>query len=412
MEAVQNTRTVVLNLLPPTATKEELLLRLRNDYRGACQHNLEVAQELDTSTQAELQEETYDNIRERYGFQSQVAIDTVHQAHEVWKANNGKEFKNHPPIRFNTPRSGKIATTDRDNPVAVMATYTDHDRIAIPIQQDGAYHRLQRFLGQGYNYTQFRLAQKRSGDWCILLTLKKEFPVYEESAAQTVLGIDIGTNILAAITVRTAEGKNVEQHYYGQDLCDPKRDIGIRRSKLRRYADKGPNSPKARKKLRKLREYETDLTHTRCYQIAHQLVDLAKQHRSIIVLENLEGLRDAEGSRKSNRKNKRAPYSKFREAVEAVATRNGVPVEILTKDETRNTSQECSRCGKKGSRSEKGYFACNRCGYEANDDRNASANVARRYLNREDTTLGAEPVSGPTSGNQSPKGELPVSGVD
>ena len=42
------------------------------------------------------------------------------------------------------------------------------------------------------------------------------------------------------------------------------------------------------------------------------------------------------------------------------------------------TSQNCSNCGKVGSRS-KGYFVCNHCGYSLNADLNASFNLAKHH---------------------------------
>lgn len=113
---------------------------------------------------------------------------------------------------------------------------------------------------------------------------------------------------------------------------------------------------------------------TRCYQVAHKIVDLAKKFDACIVIEDLTALKNARGNRKSNRKTKRMPYHKFREAIESVAAQEGI---VVLLGDPRDTSKTCYKCGEIGSRNG-AYFKCPNCGHQANADRNASVNVALR----------------------------------
>jgi len=164
----------------------------------------------------------------------------------------------------------------------------------------------------------------------------------------------------------------VKQLYLGQDVGNRQRDISLRRSKLRSHADNG--SRYERQTLRRLRRDESSYIATRCWQVAHEIVELAEHCNAFIAMEDLDGLKNARGNRKGSRKAKKMPYHKFRVALESVA---GQDRRLLVAVHTRGTSPICSRCGGIGVRSG-ADFECPRCGYEANADRNASVNIVIR----------------------------------
>jgi ribosomal protein L37E len=86
---------------------------------------------------------------------------------------------------------------------------------------------------------------------------------------------------------------------------------------------------------------------------------------------------------------------------EILAYQNGVEV---TKVKARNTSKTCSRCGELGHRN-RSYFRCPHCGYEANSDRNASVNIARRL---QESLSGRDQAGTPTTSSQTPGRGAPV----
>lgn len=369
METV--TKTIRLNILEPTTIKLDRLNALSTEYLRACNFFLDVLKSNNVRSKYTLQHLYYSDIKRSTNLQAQLIVDACK---DVWiqrgKIEKIKKFKRM-PIRFNVPRSGSFSETERGNPVVSVATL-NKKRVAIPIRQDGAYDRFTAFREEGYDFAQFTL-QQRDGNWTVLVTLKKDFVVPNPKPTQKVLGVDIGTNVLATISVYNPIKKTIlKQLYLGKDVSQTKRNIGIRRSKLQ---EKRKISWKARRALGKLRGYETRFTKTRCFEIAHQIVNIAKKYNATIAIEDLKHLNRAKLGRRNNRKVKRMPYFIFRQALESVAWQNGVSVTAVS---PRDTSKTCSRCGIKGSVNGR-TFKC-RCGFIVNRDRNASVNIAQRAV--------------------------------
>ncbi len=354
------TKCVELNLLPLTHVKECILSDTSSEFTSAANDMLIVLTFSDANSSLKLHHLTYDWIRSKYQLPSQLVMDA---RKEVW-SHDAYSFRNL-PLTFNVPRSGALKTTERGNPVFTVTT--SEGRIGLPIRRDGAWKRFQGFAKDGWKFTMFKLL-RRGERWVAQVSLRKEFEIREP--AKVVVGVDMGTNVLAAITVY--DGSVKRQLYFGQNVAHIKRNICIRRSKLQSHAD---GSSRARRALRKLRGYERNFDKTVAYQVAHKIVELAKRHGGFVAIEDLRGLRGSRLSRKSNRKVRRTPYHIFREAIQQVAWQNGI---FVKKVNPRHTSKRCSRCGEIGMRKES-TFKC-KCGYTANADRNASVNIAQIAL--------------------------------
>jgi transposase len=327
-----------------------------------------------------LQKLLYKGVSTDSNLQSQQIIDAISDA---WA--NRKD----PCARFKHP-------TIPYNPVfAIAIDDSGSKRMAIPIAMDGAWVRFRKELDKGWTFTYFELHHRRSkGEdrWCIIVTLRKEFQVKDLDRSKTVLGIDIGCGTLAAGSVLNKKGKVLRQRYFGRDLAHRQRNIGLRRSKLFSYADKG--SRKARKKLKSLKGYETNLVKTRCYQVAHEVVDWALKFDSMIAIEDLKGLhkrrrrtKAKDGKRTGkprfvekliNRKVHHMPNDIFSTALTSVSYQNCIGT---GKVNPAYTSQTCSRCHAVDREYRKGcIFHCGKCGLLMNADRNASVDIGRALL--------------------------------
>lgn len=356
-------KCIPLNLLPLTKSKKDILETSRQ-YLEAANDTLAILKSEKPNSANNLHHLSYNLIRSKYDLQAQLAQDA---RRDVWAKRKHKieRFKTI-PITYNVPRSGNIGTTERGNPVVSVSTV--NGRTAIPINQDGSYKRFQRFLDEGYEFTEFKLTRKgKSKNWIILVSLHKTFDV---SNNPNVLGVDVGTKVLASVSILD-NGHIARQVYFGRDVSQVKRDIGVRRSILQ---NKSKKSDRARRALKKLRGYEANFTKTRCYQIAHEIVNLAIERNTSIAIENLKGLNGTKLRRKTDRKVKRMPYNEFRQALESVAFQNVVNVVAVS---PRNTSKTCYRCGNisRSNRKSQALFSCT-CGFEANADRVASVNIA------------------------------------
>ena len=366
---IEEVRTVVLNTLPLSKAKEENLKKLLDSCIQGTEYILAALSYMklygEKWSRYELQDKTYEYLRESFNIPAQITVDLIK---DVFAMNNSFGFSQY-SISYNNPRSGRLAKTKNGNPVMSVAIATKK-RTGIPIAQDGSWHRFNILVKSGYSWTAFKITKRETG-WKLLISMKKEFVVIEN---HSMIGIDVGSRILAAITLVTSNGIE-KQLYFGRDIYDKQRDISIRRSKLQQYRDTGTDKEKARQKLKILKSKERNYVKTRCYQIAHEIVEIAKTHKSVIAIENLKGLKNARGHRKSNRRTKRMPYHIFRAALGSVAARAGIEVMPVS---PRYTSQWCPKCGNIGKRKNKGKtFVCD-CGREVNADRNASLNIALR----------------------------------
>jgi len=352
-------RTFVLTLLEPSTKKKRLAEDLLRRYRCALEF---VVSSRAKASKVDLQRRFYRDVRS-FGIPSMMSSYLFGDAVPILKT--GGTVGN-VTLPYNIPRSGGITETKRGNPI--LSIRVTKERIAIPIDANGAFARFKESLVAGWRPKAFRL----SADKAFVVTEKHFAVKTDQRGYDSVIGIDVGVKRLAALSVLDMEGGVLKQLYLGQDVGDRQRDLSVRRSKLVSYREKG--SRYAKQALGRLRRYESDFTKTRSHQIAHEIISLAKKYNAFIAVEELRNLYQARGSRKSNRKSKRLPYSRFRAALERLATQDG---RLVVPVYPRGTSHECSRCGSRGVR--KGAtFTCWSCGYTANADRNASVNIARR----------------------------------
>ena len=370
---VKVTKTIKLNILPLTNKKHGQLLKLEEQYLESIKHLSETIYWWDgfanaPLTRFNLHTFEYQHVKKLSGMQSQIVEDMIKDCFASWQ-NNG--IVQNASIPYNIPRSADFKVTKRNNPVISIATFKGYGRMGLPISQDGAWKRFIHFLRKGWKTTAFRL--KRIGDrWQILVSIYKDITL--ENRYDAVIGVDIGSRTLAAISIVGKNGKIIKQLYLGRDIWDKQRDISIRRSRLQKIRDtaNADGRYKAVKKLKRLRGYESNFVKTRVYEIAHIVVDLAKKYNAVIAIESLNGLRDSRLHRKANRRVKRLPYNLFRVALEQVAWVNKMDVAVVN---ATYTSQRCSKCGKLYKTSSV-VFKCPYCGFTVNRDRNASVNIA------------------------------------
>ncbi|UJG40464.1 MAG: transposase [Candidatus Heimdallarchaeum aukensis] len=322
------------------------------------------------------------------GFHSQLQENIQRRVYATKKVRKFTQF----PLEFNFPRSGKLAQTERGNPVLSLSPLKE--RIAIPILQDGGWRRLKEYEHRGWEAHSCRVFyHRRKKKWVVHLNIRKELPPPSQEIEGTI-GVDVGRKVVAAITLTHPSFPLIER-YLGKDIVWKQYQFVKRRRKLRSYKDKG--SKKARRALKRLKMKEKNYNQTPCEQIAHEIVDLALTTRSAIVIENIKGIKKkwrkshSYGS-KSEKKTKKVKklhsirrelnswsYSYFLSFLTSLAQQNRIPA--ITVD-PHYTSQTCSRCGRisKKSRVTRGLYRCVSCGFEVNSDRNASRNISWKGL--------------------------------
>jgi IS605 OrfB family transposase len=250
-------------------------------------------------------------------------------------------------VRFDK-RLFSFSKTKRDNPAVSLRA--NHERIGLPISQDGAYRRLQKHVEDGWTVTS--IIMKRSLRF--LVVLKMEAP--EPSVRPNWMGIDINSSKIAISIIGV--GKVLKQTYYGKDVASQQFRFEELRAKLQERRDNG-SMGKAGLKLKRLSGKQRNYVKTRMWQIANEVVELAKKFNTNIAIERLGLLRKRMGEwgKKSTRKVNRIPYGFFRRVLKNIAEREGV---IVKEVKPHYTSQTCPRCGHIGKENWQGYsyFRC------------------------------------------------------
>lgn len=377
-------KCTVLNNLNLTLKKRAILKRFTSEYLRALS-NTSMQLPLAISS-VDLHHLTYSNIRKT----SFLPSDIIQEARkDVWKNkkhiegkgyNGSLEFKKC-SIRLNK-RWFKFIKSERGNP-CFKITYSPRKNFAIPIRTDRQFQRFNDFLNNGWIFDNISLLKNGR----ISVVLEKEF-VKPESDKRYVVGIDVGSSTLAAVTVFDTEtSKTVRQLYFGRDVAARQRRYGERRAHLKSLADKG--SHRASQHLERLKRKQFDFVKTRSGQIAKEIVNLAKTYDAEITIENLKNVRGRTGkfNKKANRKISSIPYGKFKEFLKS----NCEMFQIHFREvDPYHTSKWCSGCGAVNNGHYSGNFALYKCkcGLIVNSDRKASLAVAVKSLLERNKTHG------------------------
>jgi len=366
-------KAVRLNLMKPTSKKTAAFRETARNYVAAVNLCKEAVEFWDgfteeRMTRVNLHKVIYKTLRTK--LPAQLAVDAISDA---WAGRRYPSARiRNLAVSFNVPRSGNLGRTKRENPI--VRVKLDRIRYAIPIAQDGAWKRFERHLACGWKYSHFRMTNY-GDDWGLSIALRKDVPL---RVTHGTIGIDVGSRTLASIS-EVVGNHPTRQLYLGRDVGAVQQCILRRRSVLQSRTEKG--SRRAARSFARLKGYEANFNKTRCYQVAHQIVNMAVENNRSISIENLNHLRDSKLNRAANRVAKRMPYQVFRAALEHVASQSGIPVVIVP---AANTSRTCPRCGHISKENRRGsLFRCVRCDFTVDADRGASVNIARRGLSLE-----------------------------
>lgn len=132
------------------------------------------------------------------------------------------------------------------------------------------------------------------------------------------------------------------------------------------------------KLLQKIKNRESRIIRTINHQISRKLIDVAKDNKAVIVLENLKKIsRNAKVRRKQRYSLNSWSFYQLGEMINYKSKKYGVPVAYI---EPQYTSQRCSKCGHIEAKNRNlKQFHCVECGMVENADVNAGFNIAHLY---------------------------------
>jgi putative transposase len=233
--------------------------------------------------------------------------------------------------------------------------------------------RVERFRG----WSNYELVVKydKGGFW-VSVYFKRSVRTVEP---RTVMSIDLNFDNVT-LAVLTLDGKLIRLKRFKT----PHRRILTHRIWIERIQGRYPRSWRFTKGIREAIERHGERIRSISWDYAHKLGDLiaelALRFRSVVVLEDLEKLR--ENGKKDRRFNKRLGlwfYRRVQFCVEYEARERGLEI---VKVDPRGTSSKCPRCG--GKLVENGYrvLRCRKCSFIGDRDVTATINLYKKYVSR------------------------------
>jgi len=208
-----------------------------------------------------------------------------------------------------------------------------------------------------------------------------QYPIEEQIEYRnptTLMGIDIGLNKLAAVSVLPLNSNNVKpllvKIFSGKEI----KRLRYRKLKHDRMLR---NVHHRLDKIKRIRSIE-NMINQQYHILAKQIADIADVNNSIVAFERLEDMKKklkAEERRSQRFIRHSFVYATIRNLIEYKLKLRGLrTIEI----DPEGTSYTCSKCGATNTtRPKQAIFKCNDCGVQLNADYNASVNIAKKALN-------------------------------
>ncbi len=365
-------RTVITRVTELSDDDERLLLETINEWRDGCNLAIDRAWGV-CETKSDVQNLSYDQVRDETDLGSQHAVLACHAAAEAITSCNerlesGKKASKPRITARSITYDTRSMTVFHDSEQVSLTTHGDHSRVradlALPEATDGYQY---RFLNDdAWEYTESTL-HYRNGDWYLHLGFRMLKVDTSESTTTngTVLGVDLGVNQIAVTSTA--------RFFSAGELNHERREFERVRSELQEAGTQSAHRTLVDRAGRE-RRHAQHVLHT----VANGIVEEALVHDCDgIVFEDLSEIR----SQLSHADwHSQWAFRTLKEYVEYKATIEGIFVVTV---DPRNTSKKCADCGftHDGNRRHT-EFECQSCGNRNHADYNAAKNVAKRYLRR------------------------------
>ncbi|WP_199723137.1 RNA-guided endonuclease TnpB family protein [Halobellus sp. Atlit-38R] len=348
-----------------------LLRETVDEFLWAANHVVDHAWQGDykITSKAQLQEETYDNVREQTRLHANLvqnarnkAADAVQSAVARWKQG---EYAGKPHLSKPTVVYDKRCATFYDECVS-LATVDGRIEIEYVLPDDNRDTPHSRYLdNDDYQVTGAEL-HLRDGEWFLHLRTKAEMesdtPEQATAEHSTVLGVDLGVNQLAVTSTGT--------FWSGHEFDHWRHEYEKRRASLQQCG-----SRYAHRNVQSVGRKETGRFNMMLHRIANGIIDEAAENGvAVIAFEELTGIRDRLPEASWGHK---WAFERLYEYVEYKTELHGIDVVQV---DPENTSRRCSHCGFTHPDNRDGEdFLCLKCGYENHADYNAAKNIGLRH---------------------------------
>ncbi|QLJ52410.1 MAG: hypothetical protein Sv326_0235 [Candidatus Fermentimicrarchaeum limneticum] len=213
------------------------------------------------------------------------------------------------------------------------------------------------------NIRETKLKRHRN-NWYLLITVEKE--VKMDYNISSVISCDLGEkHLLSTVLVKD---NSMRPKFYGDEVRGIRRHHSWLRKRLQ--------EKKLLKKVKEIGRRERIAVNQICHEISKEVVEIARENDSVILLGDLKGIRNSTKGRRFNSIVSNMPFDKLSKFIEYKAEAEGVP---LVKMKEWNASKTCHVCNNEGKRVSQGLFRCPTCGLEYNADLNGAINLFKRF---------------------------------
>lgn len=337
--------TLKIKLLPNASQRESLLNTLK-EANAQCNIISKVAWERKVFNQFKLHKECYYNIKETSKLSAQLIVRCISKVADAYKIDKKvkRVFNDYGAIAYDS----RILSY-KNNQVSIWSL---DGRLKIPFKCHN-----EKYIP--YIKGEADLVFKNDN---FFLFQTVEIPEEAVNDVEDFIGVDFGINAVAvASNGYQYDGKQLKKYK------EKKRKV--------RASIQAKNTRSSRRLLKRLsgreNRHNTLINHT----ISKQLVNLAKQERKGLVIEDLKGVRKKKTNKTTRTLVANWSFYQLRSMLEYKAKMNGVPLITVL---PHYSSKACNVCNKIGVRNG-AVFSCS-CGYNGNSDFNASKNLQKLGL--------------------------------
>jgi putative transposase len=341
-------------LLEPIKEQWLQLFELQHAYQSACTDLVPYVVSHRCWNRVDLHKLAYSKVRSSSVLGSQMICNAIFSVCKAYKNRTILKGEEVPTIRFHKNRSVHFDKRTYSIKGDVLSLYTPKGRIKVKMEM-GVFQ--QNYFSQGVPKEAELIFRK--GKWYFNLVL--ELPDVPKTESQTLLGIDLGENVLAAMSSGEMIDGGKVRHERDKFLA-------------KRRALQSNGSQSAKHLLKKISGKEARRMKQINHEVSKKIVkEAVKQNAGIIVLEDLKNIRKRiKGGKRIRTRLHRWAFSQLQTQIEYKAESQGLRVIYIN---PAYTSQTCSDCDLIGVR-QGNTFKCS-CGSQQHSDLNASRNLCR-----------------------------------
>jgi putative transposase len=358
-------RTLEATLVSPTAHKERKLRTLHETYQAA----LQAAFDAEARTMSAV-----NDIVKPYDLPYQAKDGLKPFVPRLLNEYGARELADNQPIRLSNRASTFDRSADRTYEFCWNVPQPGRGtNFWIPVQINPDQRDRWRGLLEDADVDAGELQLIRTEtDWHLHVTVKLSGPELAEPAEPTYIGMDIGETALITGCALKREAPTRPFLYSGSRAKRLKKELSTTLQRLQR---RDAADWRRQRQARRYRNALQNIIET----ASRRAVDYASQFdEPCIVLEELDGVRDAAYGAFMNRRLHSWAFGQLQTRIEQKAAEDGIPVTYVP---AAYTSQICHACRRIGHRPAQGTFQCSNDDCHISTfqaDINAAANIARR----------------------------------